>query len=170
MTGILLLLVTGTWLLVVAWVSKVATRKLPIATWRIPIAGLIFVGLLPLPLTGEIVGGRQFARLCEANVVRVNKEAALGGTVYVDVGPNQIQLSDSWVRVWKLPFRYRDPATGEVIVSFDQLHAEGGRLFPGFDSGRDPLTFNGECHPAGVFEKNYLASLGLTLVNKPQPK
>jgi hypothetical protein len=60
MTGIFLLLVIVTWVAIVIWLSQILTEKLPKASWRIPIAILVFAVLLPLPLIDEIVGGRQF--------------------------------------------------------------------------------------------------------------
>lgn len=55
-------------------------------------------------------------------------------------------------------------------MSFDQFYAEGGQLFPGFDSGHEPLTFKGECHPPGIFDKGFSATLGLIEVEKPHAK
>lgn len=170
MSGLLFFIALMLWLYILNWLISKVGRRLPDRPWR-PVAKLgIFVLLLPLPLMDEIVGGWQFARLCEANVVRVNKDTARGKTVYVEIGPHQVRVAGTWVPVWKMSFRYVDASTGEILASFDQLKAEGGRLFPGFDSGHDPLTFKSECHPSGSFEKSFSTKLGLLEIKKPESK
>jgi putative copper export protein len=166
MTGLLFLGVVALWFFAAKWLAQRIGNLLPDRPWRVVAKVLIFALLLPLPLIDEIVGGWQFNRLCEANVVRVNKETARGKTVYVSIS-SSIKLPATWINVRKMSFSYIDRHTGEVVAAFDQLHAEGGHLFPGFDSGHDPLTFKGECHPPGAFDKGFAASLGLTEVEKP---
>lgn len=167
MSGLLFFAAVAIWFIVVIWLGDKIGNLLPDQPWR-PFAKLIiFALLLPLPLIDEIVGGWQFARLCEANVVRVDKEAARGKNVYNDLSGYQVPVPGTWVKVWKMTFRYLDATTGELVMSFDQLRAEGGHLFPGFDSGHDPLTFKGECHPPGTFDKGFAATFGLIEVKKP---
>ena len=170
MSGLLFLAVAGLWIYILRWTVNKIASKLPDRSWRSFAKWCIFGLLLPLPLMDEIVGGWQFARLCEANVVRVNKETARGRTVYNDLSGYQVPVPGTWIRVWKMTSRYLDVSTGELILSFDQLRAEGGHLFPGFDSGHDPLTFKGTCAPANVGDMRLYTELGLTLVMRPQSK
>jgi len=102
--------------------------------------------------------------------VRVNNETARGRRVYDDLSGYQVPVPGTWVKVWKMTSRYMDATTGELIMSFDQLRAEGGHLFPGFDSGHDPLTFKGTCAPPNVGDMRLYTELGLTLVERPQSK
>lgn len=170
MSGLLFFAVVALWFIASIWFANKMGNLLPNRSWR-PFAKLIiFALLLPLPLIDEIVGGRQFAHLCEANVVHVNRDTARGRTIYPEAGGYQIPVPGTWVKVWKMSFRDLDAATGEVVVSFDYLQAEGGHLFPGFDSGHDPLTFKGTCWPTSKPDKNFYTDLGLTRIERPQSK
>ena len=168
MTGLLLMLVGIVWIVIVSFLVRFkADFILPKPPWRKVAQAGLFALLLPLPIIDEIVGGWQFARLCDANVVRVNKETARGKTIYLEVSGYEKPIPGTWVKVWTMTSRYLDAANGEVVVSFDHLRAEGGHLFPGFDSGHDPLTFKGTCVPMGASDKRLYAELGLTLVQRP---
>lgn len=170
MSGLLFLVIVALWLWALTWLVDKIGKRLANRPWRPWAKFGIFVLLLPLPLIDEIVGGWQFKRLCEANVVRIDKEAARGRMVYEERVPYPVPVSGTWINVRKWPFRFLDVTTGEVVVSFDQFLAEGGRLFPGFDSGHTPLTFKGECHPPGTFDKGFISTLGLIEVGRPQFK
>lgn len=170
MSGLLLLAVGALWLWCIKWLIGKLGQRFPERPWRPLAQGIVFALLLPLPLMDEIVGGWQFNRLCEANVVQVNKQTARGRTVYREAGGHESPIPGTWVNVWKMSFRDLDMSTGEVIVTFDHLRAEGGRLFPGFDSGHDPLTFKGTCWSQGKPDKKFYADLGMTLIERPQSK
>jgi hypothetical protein len=169
-TGLLFLGVAAIWFFATRWLAQRIGNLLPDRPWRVVAKVLIFALLLPLPLIDEIVGGWQFKRLCEANVVRINKETAKGRTIYPENGGYEIPVPGIWVKVWKMSFRDFDANTNEEVLSFDHLRAEGGRLFPGFDSGHDPLTFKGSCWPSNKPDKNFYANLGLTRIERPQSK
>lgn len=170
MIGLLFLGEALLWLFILKWVVKNIGDHLPARPWRPVVMLCIFVVMLPLPLLDEILGGWQFRHLCESNVVHVNKDTARGKTVFAESGAFQIRVPGTWVPVWKLSTRYLDATTQDVVVSYDQLWAEGGRLFPGFDSGHNPLTFKGECAPAGIGEKRFLPDLGVTKIDRPSPR
>jgi hypothetical protein len=168
MTGIYLIAMTGGWLWLVLRLTKKMRDRLPKVWWGKWLQVLLVAVLMPLPLIDEIVGGRQFAALCEKNVVKVNAGSARGRTVYLEYAVD-LPVKGTWVPVWVLPYRYLDLTTGELVVSYDHLRAEGGVLFPGFDSGPDPLTFNGKCKPPGVFDRDFFSRLGITEVKRPTP-
>ena len=148
MTGIYLLFIAAIWLAVVILLSKIITQKLPIATWRIPVAVVLFAALLPLPLIDEIVGGRQFEQLCKDNsTIQVNRVTAVGKTVY-SVPQPRVETKGTWVRVVLQPYRYVDATTGEAVVSYNELIAVGGWLTRSLGLGGSPLTFRGNCVPA----------------------
>jgi hypothetical protein len=167
MTGIYLLAMTGGWLWLVLRLTKKPRDHLPKVWWGKWLQVLLVALLMPLPLIDEIVGAKQFAALCEKNVVQVNAGSARGRTVYREYAA-EIPVKGTWVPVRVLPYRFLDLTTGELVVSYDRLKAEGGVLFPGFDSGPDPLTFNGKCEPPGVFEKDFFSQLGITEVKNPK--
>jgi hypothetical protein len=152
MTGILLLFVGALWLIVAYSLAMLITRVLPATGWRVLVGALLFLALLPLPLIDEIVGKRQFEQLCRENsTVHVDRAKAAGRTVYLADLPH-IEIRGTWVRVVSQPWRYLDAKTGEVIVSYNMLQAEGGRFIRtlGISEGGVPLTFDGHCKPEGL--------------------
>lgn len=173
MTGIYLLFVAAIWLALVIWLSKFVARKLPMATWRIPVAAAIFAVLLPLPLVDEIVGGRQFAQLCKENsTIHVDRVTAVGKTVYLAQAPD-VEIKGTWVRVVLQPRRFVEATTGETVVSFNDLIAVGGRFIRvlGISEGGMPLTFRGWCHPGDQYALEQLfKELKISVVRRPENK
>jgi len=149
MTGIFLLLVVIIWFFIVFLLSKIITIKLPEKWWRIPVRILLFLALLPLPLADEIVGGRQFEQLCKDNsTIQVDRATAVGKTVYFVPQPD-VEIKGTWVRMVLKPQRFVDATTGETVVSYNELIAEGGRFIQalGISEGGMPLIFRGTCVP-----------------------
>jgi hypothetical protein len=154
MTGIYLLVVAAIWVTAVIWLSNIVTRELPVTTWRIPIALVIFAALLLLPLADEIVGGRQFEQLCKENsTIQVDRAKAIGRTVYLAELPD-VEIVGKWVRIVLKQWRFVDATTHETVVSYNTLMAVGGRLIRtlGISEGGVPLTFKGTCEPGGVVD------------------
>jgi hypothetical protein len=154
MTGILLLFVAAIWTVLVIWLSRKATSKLPTAPWRVPVAILIFAVLLPLPLIDEFVGGRQFEEFCKSNAtIQVDRVKAIGKTVYLAQTPD-VEIKGPWLRFVLKPWRFVDVTAGEPIVSYNTVMADGGRFIRWLDisEGGVPLTFKGRCEPGGVVD------------------
>ena len=170
MGGLMFFAVIGLWGYLLKRFVNAFDSRMPKPPWRQVVKVLLFAALFPLPLIDEIVGGRQFAKLCEANVVRIDKEAARGRTVYLEKSSAPVPVSGMWVKVRKWTYRYLDLKTDELVLSFDYFYADGGRLFPGFDSGHDPLTFKGSCRPLVEPDKTYFTNLGLVKIEQPQSK
>jgi hypothetical protein len=147
MGGLILFFVIGLWIVLVAWLSKIVTTRIPSPLWRVPVGLLVFAVLLPLPVLDELVGGRQFERLCQENsTIQVNRATAVGRTVYLAKTP-PLLVKGTWVPVIVQPWRYVDATTGEVVVSYNTLRAKGGRFLK-VSEGHVPLTFHGSCAPA----------------------
>lgn len=170
MGGLIFIFVFGLWLAMCIYLAKQAPRWFGVRRFKWVVSVLFFGLLLPLPLVDELVGGWQFKKLCEANVVRVNKGTARGRSIYLEAGGYETPVAGTSVKVWKNVFRELDMTTNEVVVSFDHFRAEGGALFPGFDSGHDPLTFKGTCWPIDKPDRNFYINLGLKQVERPEPK
>jgi hypothetical protein len=152
MTGILLLLVAGFWLIAAYWLAKLITRILPSSGWRVLVGALIFLALLPLPLMDEIVGKRQFEQLCQENsTILVDRAKAAGKTVYLADLPDS-DVKGTWVRVVVQPWNFLDAKTGEVVIRYNTLQAVGGWFIRtlGISEGNVPLTFEGHCKPDGL--------------------
>ncbi len=171
MTGILLLIVAAGWLAVVIWLTKIITNKLPAAWWRTPVVIGIFAVLLPLPLVDEIVGGRQFEQLCKENsTIQVDRATAVGKTVYLAKTPD-VEIKNTWVRVVSQPRQFVDATTGETVISFNDLIADGGRFIRtlGISEGGVPLTFKGWCQPGDHNAlENLFKELKITLIRRPE--
>lgn len=169
MTGIYLLFVAALWLAFVIWLSKKVTKKLPMDTWRVPVAMVVFAAMLPLPLIDEIIGGRQFEQLCKDNAqIQVNRETAVGKTVYYVPEPG-IEIKNMWLRAVLQPYRYVDATTGDLVISYNILTASGGRFIQalGISEGGMPLTFQGSCVPAKN-PKDLIKELSITALDRPQ--
>ena len=168
MGGLILLFVILLWLAFAIWLSKFITKKLPIAWWRIPVGILVFAVLLPLPALDEIVGGRQFEKLCKENsTIHVNRATAVGRTVYAAQTPD-VEIKGTWVRVTLKPRRFVDATTGEVVVSYNRLQAVGGRFLK-ISEGHVPLTFNGTCDSGDQYTMEKLfKELQITLIRRPE--
>lgn len=169
MTGIYLLFAAAIWVVFVIWLSKIVTGKLSKATWRIPIAVVIFAALLPLPLIDDIVGGKQFLELCKQyDAVQVDRERARGRTVYL------LDQPDRWIEGLAVPIRsqkwtFVDVATHETVIEWHELYALGGYLIRSLkiSEGNVPLTFKGSCAPGGgVNSIQLLKKLGVIQVQR----
>lgn len=147
MGGLVALVVVAGWVAIAAGLAKLIARRVAGQRWRIPVGLLALAVLLPLPATDEIVGGRQFERLCHeyASTIQVNRETAKGKTVYL-ADTSDEQVKGTWVRVVKKHWRYVDAMTGETVVSYNTMTARGGRLLK-VSEGHVPLMFHGYCAP-----------------------
>ena len=168
MGGLIFLAVIGLWVAFVLWLSRFIFKKLPRQWWRIPTSIMLFVVLLLLPVIDELVGGRQFKQLCEANsTIHVDRATAVGRTVYLALTP-EVEIKGTWVRVVLWPVRFVDATTGEVVVSYNRLQAVGGRFLK-ISEGHVPLTFDGTCEPGDQYTLEKLfKELRITLIRRPE--
>jgi hypothetical protein len=170
MTLIFLVGLAAVWLAIVGCVSRISAKLVPSAEWRVPIAVFVFATLLPLPLIDEIVGGRQFEKLCRENsTIKVDPSKAMGKTVYL-AEDRDIQTKGTWVRIVLKRWRFIDVTTNEPILTFNIVMASGGRLIQtlGIAEGGGPLTFKGSCQPSGARNLDALfKTLQITNVNRP---
>ena len=169
MIGIYLLGVMALWVIAAFFITLFAFRRMPRKYWRLPLAIVLFLVLVPLPLIDEIVGGRQFEQLCKENsTIQVNRATAVGRTVYLAQTPS-VKIKGTWVRVTLQPWRYVDATTGEVVVSYNTLGARGGRFLK-ISEGHVPLTFNGYCAPGGsrIYADRLFKELRITQVQRSE--
>ena len=146
MLGLYLLLILGLWICFAFFISKMIVENIIKPKHPFIVKLLIITVLLPLPLIDEIIGARQFEKLCQENSIQVNREKARGRTVYL-AGPEYVEIKGTMVRITARPWRLLDATTDELVVSYNRLHASGGWLVHtfGFSEGRVPLTFKGTC-------------------------
>ena len=115
---------------------------------------LLFLVLVPLPLVDEIVGKRQFEKLCSENgTIHMDRSKVAGKTVYLAAVPDT-QIKGAWIPVVLKPWRFVDADSGEVLVSYNTLMAVGGMWTRTLriSEGNVPLTFKGYCEPGGTVD------------------
>ena len=167
MIGLYVLLLLAAWFIAVCVVVTLTARKLVPKPWRILVGVVAVVVLFPLPLIDEIVGGVQFAHLCDENAkIKVDRNSARGRVVYrADVPPQRIK--GTWVPVLETKWRFVDARSGETVVSYSTFDAGPGLLHV---SG-GPLLFKGYCDPGGhVNPRKLLDELGVSRVERSEIK
>lgn len=177
MTALLLLGAAILWLIVALSIALFVARKLPKQPWRIPLAVVLFIALVPAPLLDEIGGARQFARLCqEAEGVSVDVQRARGRSVELRKIPHPTlpkyttiprrNVPGAMVPIREDSWDFVDTQSGEVLVSFKTYEATGGWLIRmlGISEGNVPLTFPGYCGPSN--RSTIFAELGIKQIDR----
>lgn len=145
MTGLLLLFVAGIWFVLALIMTVFIVSKIPAKAWRGWISIPLFLLLLPMPVMDEIIGGRQFEQLCKNNsTIQVDRKTAVGRTVYLKDVPDEI-IKDKWMPMRLERWRFVDATTGELVMSYNILHAT--RSWLRLTESGYPFTFDGYCSP-----------------------
>lgn len=154
MTGLLLLFIATGWVALTAAAAYAATSGIKDAGFRFGAAVFLIGVFLPLPLINEIIGKRQFEQLCRENdKVQVDRAKAFGRTVYL-AESTDIELKYKWLRFVIKPWHFVDATTGETVVSYNTLMADGGLFFRAVrtSEGGVPLIFKGSCEPSDAVD------------------
>lgn len=149
MTGILLIAVAFAWLIAVVVVTRWVARRFNSPTMKVVSWMILLPALMVAPLVDELIGKRQFEQLCKENsTIQVDRAKAVGKTVYL-AKTADVEIKDKWVRIVLKPVRFVDVTTGEPVVSYSELMADGGWLVRTLiiSEGRVPLTFGSTCMP-----------------------
>lgn len=169
MTGLYVLAIAAAWLALVGMVARTLTARLKSGALRSILIALAFGVLVPLPLVDEIVGMRQFEQLCRDNTkVVVDRAAVAGATVYSEQ-QTLVVLTGTWIPIVLRQHRYVLSTTGEVVVSFNTLVAQGGKVAQtfGFSEARVPLIFRGSCRPTENVRELF-QKLNITAQDRPK--
>jgi hypothetical protein len=127
MIGLMFLGVFALWI----WFAVYLGLKIPKWLgwkWR----GLISALLIPLfivtPIVDEVIGKKQFAKLCEKTSFNITNDANL---VKRAVAAKAIikDLSGYWLPIQQNTYQYFDKDTGRVFFSYVSFHTDGGWLF-----------------------------------------
>ena len=148
------------WAALCAWLSFKACGLVD-GPRRTLVKALLFAALLPLPILDELLAQPQFAALCRSVAV-MSVHDPLARNLAVDVVAQAPEaLSGLPVTVSLHRWLFVDAATQRPIVSFNTLHATGGRLASllGGASSSAPFTFTGDCEPPD--KQRVLATLAL---------
>lgn len=149
MTGIVLIAIAFAWVIAVVVVTRWVARRFSSLTMKIASWMILVPALITVPLVDELIGKRQFEQLCKDNaMIHVDRETAIGKTVYFVPQP-AVEVKGTWVRVVLKPQRFVDATTGDAVVTYNELMADGGWLVRTLiiSEGRVPLTFGSTCVP-----------------------
>lgn len=149
MGGLLLLFIAVIWFIFAVWLNVRLTGDMEPGPKTTVIQLGLFALIFTSPLADEIVGGRQFARLCAKNSsIQVDREKAASRTVYLDFVQRK-EVDGTWVPVSLEHWQYVDATTRELVVSYNILRAKGGWLIRSLSlfEGDVPLTFESSCAP-----------------------
>ena len=165
MTGLFLIFIAFVWIVIALFLALIVASKIPRkvgGSWNVI---WIFSLLLPAPLIDEIVGKRQFERLCKENsTIQIDRTKSKGRTVYLAETTNT-SVPGTWMPITIQHWQYLDAATDEVVVSYNTLTAQ--RVF-GITESKMPLTFDGYCAPNGSrrYANDLMSELGITQIER----
>lgn len=154
MTGLILLFVLTVWLVGCFLVALLVYKILPKRWWRLLIAGVFYLVLVPSPLYDEILGSFEFDRLCRENSkIEFNPLTARGRTVYLAESKNE-SIKGKWVNFWAQEWKYLDVETNEIVFRYRVIFSGSGKLMTKVvfsDSGTPLRTVMREsCTPGNI--------------------
>ena len=128
MIGLLFLAVAILWLVLVYQV----VRRIPIwltfkkHVWLVQ--ALVAVVLLVGPFVDEVVGMRQFKKLCEERTAITVSPAAGSVQRARDVSSEKKILPGYWINIWAGTRTFFDADTGKEFLSYPVYRTQGGRI------------------------------------------
>jgi hypothetical protein len=100
-----------------------------------------------IPVMDEIFGVLKFNKLCSENLfLKYDKNLSDVKNVFSD-GERKTLINGTPIAIYERVFSFKDVKTGAVVVEWNSLHAEGGRLSKMlnlFQSDK-PYVFDGSC-------------------------
>lgn len=155
MSGILLITVLVTWLLICRAISKKFTRNIKSQTRQTTSKLAIFSILFLAPFSDELIGAFQFSSLCDKYaVVEIYEQNAKNRKVIIEPRSSDTYAEGTALKIRIDPYVYRDIETNKVIIRYHILQAKGGwfiRLL-GISETSAPLLFNPACEPENVYD------------------
>lgn len=157
MAGLALLALITLWGFICYQLSKFLMKKI-----ANPIAKNFGIGFLLLlfflvPVADDIAGGFQFRALCKENAVMQVESEKLKGKTVISLGAKSSSITDYLIPIKIQHWSYKDVQSEEILISWNDLHAEGGWLshIIGFPEGSPPYTFDGSCYAEGGLDYVY---------------
>jgi hypothetical protein len=160
MTGILLIVLAAAWLIVVLLITRRATWHFGSRAAKVAISLVLFPALLVAPLADELIGKWQFESLCKQySTQEIDEHHAMNRRVLFVRRKEDRFIQGTAVRIRIDSHVYKDAETGQVLVSYYTLHAEGGWLIHalGISETNSPLLFRRACGPRDedTFKKKF---------------
>jgi hypothetical protein len=147
MGGLILLFIIALWVFLVTKLTKFLSKWIPVSKFSPALKVLLFILLLVMPFMDEIIGGFQFRALCKAEAVATYDEAKVRGkTVHLKT-LDRVNLTGTVLPMYKRTLKYIDVTSQEELLSYVDIHADGGWLsrWIDFNSVHKPYTFDGNC-------------------------
>lgn len=167
MIGLGFLLLFVSWGVGCAVVSWLLSKLFP-SPWRPWVGLVLFVVLTPTLLIDEVIGKRQFERLCQEQTVYIAPNAK-GRTVYLL--PTTFEpIKGIWLHGWIQKWRYVDEKTKETVVSYNLMHWDGGWFMRAikWNGMSAPLLYKSSCDPEKYLAgKDNFKDQGMILIDRP---
>jgi hypothetical protein len=167
MSGLILLFVLGVWFFIAKKLTSFLTTKMQVSTLKKATQVLLFAMILVAPVADEIVGGFQFRALCEREAVAIYDKDKLYGKTVHQQSANVTYFTNTILPSYKQLWVYADDTTNQEVISYADLHSDGGWLsrWIDFNSVHSPYSFIGHCSG----DKNGYLFQNLNIKNSDKP-
>lgn len=130
MIGILFLFAIGLWVALCVYLARKIPKWLGIERYTRSASVISFLLLLIIPFVDEIVGMRQFERLCENARTRIWVSPDIGNVSRAKTNtPVYIPVSGYWINIESTKTTYIDIDTGKDFLSYETFFTKGGRIW-----------------------------------------
>ena len=165
MTGLFLIFILALWFLFARAISRFITKNISNFPLKALTKTVVFILILVSPFADEIIGGVQFREMCAADAVAIYEEENVRGKSVISKPRVLTKYRNTILPIYKHTWRYEDPITHEEIISFSELHADGGWLsrLINFNSVHRPYTFHGLC--GGQYREYFFQNLRVKDLN-----
>lgn len=156
MSGLILIFIIVLWIMAVKKLTTFLSRWIPASKYNGLFKALLFTLLLVMPFMDEIIGGFQFRALCKSEAVATYDESKVRGKTVHLKNLSRTNLTGTVLPVYKRTLKYVDHITNEELISYVELHSDGGWLsrWIDFNSVDHPYTFDGNCSGGNYLFEN----------------
>lgn len=166
MTGLFLLFVIISWVVIAKKIAKLVVSKVSHPLMKRVMGFALLPLLIIAPLADEIIAIPKMYSLCKQNSSVIVNEKIANNAEVIFIDPVPIYYNIGAVRIRIYPFTYVDKESKEVVVSYNMVSAKGGFLIKSLGiSGNDsPLIFDNGC---GKIEgKDFEDKYNIKVLNK----
>jgi hypothetical protein len=166
MSGMILIVILIVWFYIALILSSFLGAKIRAGLFKTVMRFVLFPLILLAPVADEIIGGFQFRALCKVEAVAVYDEAKVRERTVYDQSADLYYFTDTVLPTYKQTWKYADHTNNEELISFVELHSDGGWLsrWISFNSSQHPYTFDGVC--GDNYRKYFFQDLNIKIVNK----
>jgi predicted membrane protein len=147
MSGLVFILILAFWIFVCYRFSILIFCRVKNIYVRSVISIVFSIFIFFIPVIDEIIGALKFNELCSENLyLKYDKNFENVKYVFSD-GVRETQIDESPIAIFERVSSFKDVKTSSVVIEWNSLHAEGGRLSKMlnlFQSDK-PYVFDGSC-------------------------